>query len=446
MTRAVESLVLVESDTQHPLLQLLGLEVTTAANTQPAAPVSTREEWAQEARKLELQGKEEQAQAIRDAFLQHKPVPWVPWSEAVIGELLPRALDRQAPSNKPRQTLLDYALWHGQVAWIELLAAQTTFAPAHTVTVEGQFGGPEPNRWESMAVRERAWRTTAALRLRHLHPWAARNFKDLLRQCDQFGVDHRTPTGATPLMMAARAGNLPLIEALLERGADPLVEDDFGHTAWLFALNRATEDADFARHCIPALFERIAPAALDVQVDGRLLRLERHQAEYWLLSLMLAGFKTLLSSAVQRPFDIAKYRKGFFADTFLETLQHLPDYLWSPQRRKRTYLNHVLARAECHSSYQPARRLWARVSNGYYLPNPTLLLRVPHAHGDAPAWRPVLEVLNLPWAHAGTVFGDGPWAGLVYLESIAKLRAEPKDGQVAEDQPPDGAEPAEAAT
>jgi hypothetical protein len=305
---------------------------------------------------------------------------------------------------------------------------QAAFAPARNVAPQGEFALADPAGKISREQQEAlSWRTVAALRQRQLQPWAARNFKDLLRQCDQFGVDHRTPTGATPLMMAARAGNLPLVEALLERGADPLLEDDFGHTAWLFALNRATEDDDFAVHSIPALFERIAPAVLDVQVDGRLLRLERHQAEYWLLSLMLAGLKTLLSPCVQRTHVLTKYDKGFFADALLETLQLLPDYLWRPQRRKRTYLNHVLARAECHGSYQPARRLWARVSNGHYLPNPTLLLRVPHAHGDAPAWRPVLEVLNLPWAHAGTVFKDGPWSGLQHLAALAQLRVSGQD-------------------
>ena len=134
-------------------------------------------------------------------------------------------------------------------------------------------------------------------------------------------------------MMAARAGDLPLVEALLERGADPLLEDDFGHTAWLFALHRAAEDADFARQSPSSLFEPIASAALNVQVDGCLLRLERHQAGYWLLHLMLAGLKTLQSPAVQRPFAMAKYHKGFFAEALLDTLQHLPDYFWHPQRR-----------------------------------------------------------------------------------------------------------------
>jgi hypothetical protein len=76
MTRAVESLTLVESDTGHPLLNLLGMKVATDTVAKGASvQTSSREEWAQEARKLELQGKEEQARAIRDSFLQVKKVP-----------------------------------------------------------------------------------------------------------------------------------------------------------------------------------------------------------------------------------------------------------------------------------------------------------------------------------------------------------------------------------
>jgi hypothetical protein len=61
----------------------------------------------------------------------------------------------------------------------------------------------------------------------------------------------------------------------------------------------------------------------------------------------------------------------------------------------------VLARAEVQSQYTPARKLWIRTRNGYYLPNPKLMLRTDPGQDDA-GWRPMLEVLNLPWLDAGT--------------------------------------------
>jgi hypothetical protein len=404
MTRAVETLTLVESDVSHPLLGLLGLSVSASSGALAAhkIPVSSREEWAREARKLELQGKEEQAQAIRSTFLQAKMVPWASWSEAAMRELLPKALDRAQPSAKPRQALLDYALWHGQQAWVEQLAVQVRFQAAVSLAPSGDFGWPlDVNYGDAERHQQIAWRAVASLRQKHLQPYGAKNFKDVLHLCTTYGVDHRSPTGATPLMMAARAGNIALVQALLERGANPQIEDEFGHTAWLSALNRAAEDPDFARQSIAGLFALIGPAVLDVQIDGRLVRLERHQGEYWILSLMLAGLKTLRTRCVERQARAYKYRRGFFAEALHATLECLPAHLWKLARRKRSYVNQVLARAEVDSPYLPARKLWQRTVNGHYLPNAQMLIRT--LSGDAEAiWRPVYEALNLQWVDAGT--------------------------------------------
>ena len=238
-------------------------------------------------------------------------------------------------------------------------------------------------------------RTVAAVHQRHLQPYQAKNFKDILRLADLHGPDHATPVGATPLMLAATAGNAALVEALLAKGADPDRRDEFGHSAWDHAVGRAMREAAFASSGLPALFNGLAPAALDVQSDGRLIRLERQQGEYWVLTLMLAGLKTQWSQCVARRLDPFKFMAGFFADQLHDPLQALPAWLWSEQRRKRTYVNQVLARAELHSSYQPARKLWVRARNGHYFPNPQLQLRA------GPDWQPVYERLALAWIDCG---------------------------------------------
>ena len=398
MTRAVQTLTLVESDTTHPLLALLGLEAGEASL--PTARSSTREEWALEARKLELQGKGEQAQAVRDTFLQHKPVPWTPWTRPHMEELAHKALDPKNPSSKPRQSLFDYALWHGQHEWIAALGT-VSFGPAKALISDGEFWGagslPIPAQpWSHVdKYEELTRRAVASLHQRHLLPWQARNFKDLLRQVDVHGPDHATVVGATPLMLAATAGNAALVQALLDKGANPSLRDEFGHTAWDMALSRAMTESGFAATGLAAVFDLLAPAALDVQTDGRLVRLERQQGEYWVLMLMLAGLKTQWSSCVQRKQPPWKFREGFFAEQLHDVLSQLPLWFWPEARRKRSYVNHVLARAERDSSYRPARRLWARARNGYYAPNPAMLLRV----GDA--WVPVFDVLALDWVDRG---------------------------------------------
>lgn len=399
MTRAVETLTLVEQDSGHPLLGLLGLQ-PGAAVAQPVVKSSV-DEWAQEARRLELQGKAEQAQAIRDAFLQHKPVPWTPWSRALVEDLAPKALDPKNPSSKPRQTVFDYALWHDQHAWIRQLG-EAGFAPARGLMEQGRFAGAGtllPARYEfEVPWRERQQvvrRVVAAAHQRHLQAYQAKNFKDILRLADVHGPDHATPVGATPLMLAARAGNAALVEALLAKGGDPMRRDEFGHTAWDHAVGRAMQEATFAGDGLPAVFELLAPPALDVQTEERLVRLERHQGEYWVLTLMLAGLKTQWSRCVTRRLEPYKYPAGFFADQLHDVLQALPAWLWRDQRRKRTYVNQVLARAEVHSSYQPARRLWVRARNGHYFPSPQLQLRA----GEG--WQPLYEQLAIDWLDRG---------------------------------------------
>jgi hypothetical protein len=399
MTRAVQSLTLVETDTGHPIFELLGLKAGEARTG--SIRTSSKEEWAQEARKLELQGKEEQARAIRETFLQGKPVPWTPWSRQLIEEIAPKALDRANPSAKLKQTLMDYALWHGQQGWIEQLA-QANFPSAKWLAPEGSFG------WigdaATLGVRlhdqekqqELALRAVAGVRHRHLQAYAAKNFKDILKQCDVHGVDHHTPVGNTPLMLAARAGNVALIEALLQRGADAELEDDFGQTAWQLAVNRAIEDSGFAKAALAVVFDRLAPATIDAQVDGRLVRIERHQGEYWVLTLMLAGLKTQWSYCTVRVLPPWKFEEGYFAEQLHQVLELLPPHLWKDQRRKRSYLNQVLARGEVESNYRPARKLWARTRNGHYLPNPDLQLR------KGEGWQPLYEALHLDWVDRGT--------------------------------------------
>ena len=317
MSRAVQSLTIVEADIGHPIFALLGLQAGEARTSGTQA--STKEEWAQEARKLELQGKDEQARAIRETFLQGKPVPWTPWSRALIEDLAPKALDPANPSSKLRQTLFDYALWHGQQHWIERLAA-TPFLPAKGLVDLGSFNMAGTTvlkrmtmpEWDRLEAHTR--RTVAATHQRHLQAYTTRNFKDILRLCDVHGVDHHTPVGATPLMLAARAGNVPLVQALLAKGADPDRRDEFGHTAWLHAASRAMAESGFAISGLPALYDLLAPAVLDVQTDGRLVRIEQHQGEYWVLTLMLAGLKTQWSACVLRSHEVWKYGDGVFAE------------------------------------------------------------------------------------------------------------------------------------
>ncbi|MDQ6967986.1 MAG: 3'-5' exonuclease, partial [Mariprofundaceae bacterium] len=68
MTRAIQNLYLIENKPDHALLKLMGLH-DAQPSLQMAEQSSCFEEWREEARKLELQGKTDQADEIRSRIL-----------------------------------------------------------------------------------------------------------------------------------------------------------------------------------------------------------------------------------------------------------------------------------------------------------------------------------------------------------------------------------------
>ena len=411
MTRVVENLYLLESDTAHPLLQLLNLR-TNEAMTLVQAPASSQQEWAQEARRLELQGKQEQADAIRQNVLKIQKPSWPVWDDAAVRELLPKALQAGQISNKPRQSLLDYSLWHGQMNWIHRMAAINRFEPALQLaiamnTTDSRVSVPMlPHETQTRYLERLKHQTHSAALFfgkkvdavaeRQRLGYTTRAFKEVLRNCEQYGIDHRTFFNATPLMMAAQCGNVALVDALLALGADPLLRDHYGHSAWDYALARVLDDPAHSQPHLEVLYPLLSPPVLDVQTGDRLVRLERHQGEYWVLGLMLVGYKKLYSQAVPNP-NIQRNLSGFCADYLMRANDRLPDSVLRPERKKRTYINAVLARAECASSYQPSRQLWLRTRNGYYTFNPALKLRT----SSSCEWVPWKQWLNQPLVFMG---------------------------------------------
>ena len=104
LTRAISNLYVIESDTGHPIFDLLDLDI--AGQMKVEATQSSREDWQKEARKLELQGKQEQAEAIRRTLLKESPPPWPVSDEPRVQELLIKVFREQAPGNKQKQQLL----------------------------------------------------------------------------------------------------------------------------------------------------------------------------------------------------------------------------------------------------------------------------------------------------------------------------------------------------
>lgn len=363
LTRAVKNLYLIESDAGHPLFGLLDLAPT--ARMKVEAKQATREDWQKEARKLELQGKQEQADAIRQGILRQTPVPWPVLDEARLRELLVKVFREQAPGAKPRQQLYDHATCHDEPALAAWLAREGRFEAAR---------GFEQQR----ATQAR----------KSFVPYFAPNFRDILQQCDRHGLEHRLAFGQTPLMAAAAAGNVALVETLIERGADRDAIDPYGCNALHWAMRAAFGDPRFARGPFAALYELLAPAGIDVNAGERLVRIDRHLSEYFLFQTLWALYKSRFTHKQRRP------HAAFETQAILDAWQHLPANVVPPRRNKRQHLSGVLARNEVERDYAYNRALFVRVAQGWYQFNPRLAVR--RREGEGEAWVNIHRALNLP--------------------------------------------------
>ena len=363
LTRAISNVYVLESDTDHPLLTLLGLTLETEARVASAA--SSREEWQKEARKLELQGKQEQAEAIRRTILHVAKPPWSVMDEPELRQTLVRVFRDRSPGDKQKKRLYEYACSHDEPGLAQWLESEVQVSQARGF---------------------HAHRST--LGRKHLTPFEGRHFKDVLRDCDQYGLEHRTPLNLTPLMAAAASGNLALVEALLERGAAIEATDHYGWSALHWALREGFRDARYARQCLPMLYERLAPASVDVKAGDRLIRIDKHRSEYLLTQSLITLFKHAFSYAVRGHYGV------FDAGLILKAWESLPASLLKPERRRRQYLSGLLARNEVSRDYAYNRALFLRLRQGWYQFNPALELRVRTEGTDA--WRNLYAVLNLP--------------------------------------------------
>lgn len=386
LTRAIRNLYLIESDLRHPLFNLL--EIRDSGQVKLDVKQSSLEDWQKEARKLELQGKQEQADAIRKDILKQATPPWPVFDQAHTEDLLRKVFIEQVPGNKHKQQLLEIAACHNLPELANCLNTVMKFQPAQAPASlrPGLQRGSHPDIFPAGI---RAISGLKGLMRKSYAAYTSRHIKEILRQCEQYGLEHRLPMNMTPLMAAAASGNVTLVEALVERGADREATDHFGCNALHWALREAFHDPEFASRSLPALYPLLAPPALDINTGERLVRIDRHLTEYFLFQTLWSLFRDGFSD----PKVTFSMHLAFSVDSMLDAWQHLPASVVRPERNKRAHLSSVLSRNEVDRDYAYNRMLFYRVARGHYQFNPALSVRR-KVKGEE-VWVPVFDALNL---------------------------------------------------
>lgn len=343
LTRAIKNLYWIESSPKQPLLNLLGLR-DAQESLQLASQNSSLDAWRLEAHKLELQGKQEQAERIRNEILKQKTPDWQVITGSALADLKHKAIENA--DKNARMSLLEYALVYEDRDIINNLQKAGFKAAQH----------PE--------------KSLQMLQQKHYSAYSFKKPDAVLRQVDQYGPDFRNIFNQTPLMVAAWTGNTEVIKALVELGADTEKVDGNGLTAFQIALAQTARSESYAKKKLSDIYEQLEPTSMSVQADGRLIKLDQHTMEFFMLNLMIAlSYRVIPKKTTYR-------LAGFSSQDFIDAVQHIPYGILPERRKQRAYLSSILAKNEINKNDKYNRKLFYRVMRGAYVFNPGLALKV----------------------------------------------------------------------
>lgn len=343
ITRAVSNLYVIERNRKHELLELLGL-TQFRQKVEMKDQSSSLDDWQKEARRLELQGKQEQADEIRKNILHTQQVPWDVITPDKVAQVKADALNPDLFNKKAKDRLFEYACFYLNPSVMPQLAA---------------LNYKRAERWEN---------ETDNVMRRLLNDYSQDKPGQIKSALQKYGPDYRNEYNLSPLMLAALAGGAQIIEQLLEAGADPLLTDNLGRNAFQLVLARSASDALYARRTLFRVYRTLVPEGLRLKIGERLVKLHNRQMEFFLLNYMIATQRSLilLKSNVTIP--------GFSVDDFLDATRDYPDHLMPPYRKARTYTSAFLSNNEVFRlrASPTCKALFFRIHRGYYIINPIL--------------------------------------------------------------------------
>ncbi len=356
ITRAIKNVYFIENIEQHPLLNLLSLNPKSefiAIESQE----SSLDDWQKEARRLEMQGKQAQADAIRNTILHTQKVPWHIMTTEYLIQLREKALNKEKKNKEARLLLFEYAMHYHQPKLFDELA-EIGFAPALKLKKDYNL-----------------------LERKYFLGYSSTNTTFVMRQVSLYGVDFRTAFNQTSLMTACSFGNIILVKHLIEKGANPYLTDNIGRNAFQISLQKSLLDKRFAQEKLVSLYECLSPDNISLQVEDKLIKLDVQRMEFFLVNAMIA--------IAHQKQQMGNRTWAFKVDDFLEPLAHFPEIIMPEKRKRRPYISSILAKHEINRQDIYNKKLFLRIKHGHYILNPDLMIKVEEE------WVNIYKSLNL---------------------------------------------------
>ena len=355
VTRAIKNIYIFERLSAHPALQLLQMQ-ETKDEISVKETKSTREEWLDEAQRLEKQGKHEQAEQIRAKYLGYEYL-----SPEQLEAVKTSALDparKEAEVKKERKQLFQYAIHHRRYDWVDALA-KLQFQRAILFMKE-------------IRAERRDYE-------KHLRLGNKSKVESAIRK---YGVDFTCDGGASGLMMALQYGQTELALDLVGKGASLTLADNSSRLAadYLIAsyikykrsnqkhLQLASEQT------LIRCWNRVCPPAIEYEYNNRRFRIGSHSMLFFLIILMRnTADDQPVRAKIVFPDGSEEHIGGTFDMTELEQFAAMiPDEILPPYRKKRTYINSIMALNEREKSSLYGKEAFLRVKRGKYSLNPLI--------------------------------------------------------------------------
>ncbi|MBC7446936.1 MAG: hypothetical protein H7330_02635, partial [Hymenobacteraceae bacterium] len=358
VTRARQSLFVMERADRHPLLPLLGL-TTPSPKVELTEQTSTPDEWRREARRPAQQGRTEQAAAIREQVLEQQAPTWEPLTSERFEELKTQAFDPTHYNRKAKDRVFETAVLHGDIGTIQALQ---------------QLDG----RQRYNPARAVSHNTRNHLIRKFYDPYRHNQLAPVAAYVARYGADVRDEHGLTPLLAASLLRVYPLVVQLRRLDVNLTQPDLMGRLPLHILLMHYAEMPTAVETFLGDLYLRLLPPTVRFRYLGKIIKLPQDEVETIAFHYLLFGQLPLLRRKYLHAHHGATTAEARFVEAAdLEALlQTFADGAIAPRHKTRRFVNTLLAQHEVGKQFPSSQQLWLRVKHGQYMLNPMIDLEV----------------------------------------------------------------------